>query len=111
VAAVTHEGLLQEALASLLDNALRHTAGPVSLTARVDDGETIVDVLDRGAGIPSEQRAWVFQRFTSGGGGAGLGLAIAAAAVTAAGGSLQLEDADGGGTLARITLRAARMLP
>jgi two-component system phosphate regulon sensor histidine kinase PhoR len=110
VAAVTHEGLVQEAVASLLDNALRHTNGPVTLAAHIRAGATIIDVVDRGPGIPAHDRARVFGRFVSSGSGAGLGLAIAAAAVAAAGGRLRLADAEGGGTRARITLPSARML-
>ena len=111
VAAVTHEGLLQEALASVLDNALQHTAGAIVVRSWRDGEQTYIEVADEGPGMERELRRRAFDRFVTGGRGAGLGLSIAAAAVRAAGAELQLEAGPGRGTVARISLRSARMLP
>jgi two-component system phosphate regulon sensor histidine kinase PhoR len=110
VAAVTHEGLLQEALASILDNALQHTAGAVVLRGWRDGAQTYIEVADEGPGMKHELRRRAFDRFVTGGRGAGLGLSIAAAAVRAAGAKVQLEAGPAQGTVARISLTSARML-
>jgi two-component system phosphate regulon sensor histidine kinase PhoR len=108
VAALTHEGL--EAVGSLLENALEHTDGAVTISGRRADGSTYVEVTDHGPGIPPELRRRAFERFYSGGRGAGLGLSIAAAAVRAAGGGIELADADGVGVVARVTVPTARIV-
>jgi signal transduction histidine kinase len=102
--------LLERALRNLLLNAVeaQRTAGrsePVvlALGARGEDWEITVD--DRGGGLPEEVRAHLFEPFTSGrAGGAGLGLALARRIVVLHGGSLSLEDLEGGGTRARMLL-------
>jgi signal transduction histidine kinase len=90
---------LREAVGVLLDNALRHGAGTVTLTARggevaMPSGETVViEVTDSGGGVPDELAAHIFERGVSGSGSTGLGLALARALVDSDGGRLELSTA------------------
>ena len=96
---------LEQALANLVENALRHGAGTVRLEAADRAGELIVQVTDDGQGFPSEFVASAFERFSRADGsraGAGLGLAIVAAIVNAHGGTADATNKPSGG--ARVTL-------
>ncbi|GAA2964002.1 sensor histidine kinase [Actinokineospora diospyrosa] len=88
---------LREAIGVLLDNALRHGGGTVTLSARSGEsvgGETVViDVTDAGNGVPDELAPHIFDRGVSGGGSTGLGLALARALVESDGGRLELSTA------------------
>jgi signal transduction histidine kinase len=105
--------LLGQAMANLIDNALKYGAGdrnlPVSVSAR-RVGDTIeITIGDRGPGIPEEERGRVLERFVRlesarSRPGFGLGLSLAAAVARLHGGSLRLEDNDPG-------LRAVLRLP
>ena len=89
---------LQQVLANLLDNALRHTrpGGHVTVETHRHGGFVHLDVSDDGEGIPAAQLNTVFERFhridpsrvTTDGSGSGLGLTIARAIVTDHGGTL-----------------------
>jgi signal transduction histidine kinase len=87
-------GRLREVVGVLLDNALRHGAGTVTLTARRGDAEgtVVVEVSDTGSGIPDELVPHVFERGFSGGGSTGVGLALARALAEADGGRLELSS-------------------
>jgi signal transduction histidine kinase len=93
-------GRLQQVFANLLDNAARHSpqGGTVLVTARPDADRFHFEVIDEGDGIPPDQRALVFERFTRGDGargrdgGTGLGLAIARWAVELHGGTVAVLD-------------------
>jgi two-component system sensor histidine kinase KdpD len=66
-------------------------------------------VVDRGPGIPTSERARIFEPFQrlgdrSSDAGAGLGLAIAKGFVELTGGRLELDDTPGGGCTFTITL-------
>jgi two-component system, OmpR family, sensor kinase len=72
---------LEQALGNLVENALRHGAGPITLTAGIVDGCVEFHVCDEGSGFPVDFVARAFQRFsrpetTRSAPGAGLGLAI-----------------------------------
>ncbi|MGH3825354.1 MAG: sensor histidine kinase [Pseudonocardiaceae bacterium] len=96
VARVT-PGRLREALGVLIDNALRHGAGVVTLSARwtgvAPDRMVVVEVTDGGEGVPEELAAHIFDRGISGASSTGLGLALARALVEADGGRLELSSA------------------
>jgi PAS domain S-box-containing protein len=115
LAAVANADLLQEALTSLADNAVRYTPrGRVLLACHRSDGSLTVEVRDEGPGIPAEVQASVFDRFYRGPGsrqGFGLGLAIAAQAADAIGAKLEIDSAPGKGTAVRVVVPAAKMLP
>ena len=83
---------LEQALANLVDNALRYGDGAVELLAHADDGRIELHVRDEGSGFPPELLDRAFERFARAdparmGGGAGLGLSIVRAIAEAHGGS------------------------
>jgi len=107
---------LHQVLVNLLDNAARH--GPpgsvVSVVARTEGEQTVIEVRDEGPGIDPADRDRVFHRFTRGeravGGGTGLGLSIARWAVDLHGGRIAVvEPADPAapGCRIRVTLPRA----
>lgn len=108
---------MQQVLANLLDNALRHTPPGGSVEVAVSRRGPVVrfQVRDNGEGIPPDQHAWVFERFNRGdpsrlredGSGSGLGLTIARAIVTDHGGTITASTPpDGVGTAITIDLPA-----
>jgi signal transduction histidine kinase len=89
-------GRLREVVGVLLDNALRHGLGTVTLSARegvsASGGDTVViEVTDMGSGVPDELAEHIFERGVSGGGSTGLGLALARALIDSDGGRLELS--------------------
>ncbi len=98
-------GLLERALANVIGNALRASAGngtPVRIDACLVGNTVDVRVVDRGRGIPADERDRIFQPFqrlgdASAGEGVGLGLAVAKGFVEAMGGAIEVEDTPGGG--------------
>jgi len=107
---------VQEVLANLLDNALRHTpaGGRVTVTARRGPGVVELVVSDTGDGLDPEHLTRVFERFfrvDSGRsrrrGGSGIGLAIARALTEAHGGRIRAESpGPGQGSTFTVTLPA-----
>ncbi len=99
------ETLLHTVLVNLLDNALVHGAGPISLVARpdADPGSVMISVADRGPGVRTDERERIFDAWqrgrTAAPGGAGLGLALVRAIIIAHGGSIRVEDHPGGGAV------------
>lgn len=93
---------LEQALTNMVENALRHGAGRVVLTAEKRSGATRLHVGDEGIGFPADFRGQAFERFSRGDaargrGGAGLGLAIVDAIATAHGGSAGIGEPEQGG--------------
>ncbi len=87
---------MRQALGNLVDNALRHGSGAISLSARDVDRSLQITVSDEGTGFSDELAAQAFERFTRGDaartrGGAGLGLAIVKAIAEAHGGSASID--------------------
>jgi signal transduction histidine kinase len=108
--AMFDEAQLRQALLNLLRNAREAMpqGGPIQVGVAAEGMSVVVDVDDRGGGIPSEIRARVFDPFFSTKGeGTGLGLAITRHIVEAHGGAVTCEPRAGGGTRFRIALPIA----
>jgi signal transduction histidine kinase len=93
---------LEQALANLVENALRYGAGTVRLEAVADEDSLELHVRDQGQGFPPSFLEHAFERFSRAeqgrsSGGAGLGLAIVAAVAVAHGGTATAANAPGGG--------------
>lgn len=84
---------LREAIGVLLDNALRHGEGPVTLAARRGGSTVVIEVSDAGPGVPEQLVPHVFERGFSSAGSTGVGLALARALIEADGGRLELSSA------------------
>ncbi|WP_256105862.1 ATP-binding protein [Streptomyces sp. ODS05-4] len=108
---------IDQVLGNLLENAVRHGEGTVTIDIApadgaegaedADDGKgTAVTVSDEGPGIPEESMARVFTRFWRGSkrGGTGLGLYIVKGIVEAHGGAITVGRAPSGGAQFRFTL-------
>ena len=101
---------MRRVVMNLIDNALRYGEKEVSVAVRAEDGAAVLDVADRGPGIPASEVERLKQPFTrlevarSDKGGAGLGLAIVERVVRAHRGSFELLAREGGGLIARIRL-------
>ncbi|MCE7902325.1 MAG: hypothetical protein DYH20_06625 [Gammaproteobacteria bacterium PRO9] len=98
-----HRQLLAQAVANLIDNALKfsHAGSQVRLRTWQADHRQLISVTDQGPGIPADERARAVQPFTRLGtvprntpprDGSGLGLNLAAAVARLHHGSLKLDD-------------------
>jgi two-component system osmolarity sensor histidine kinase EnvZ len=101
---------MRRVVLNLIDNALRYGEKEVSVAVRAEAGAAVLEVADRGPGIPASEAERLKQPFTrlevarSDKGGAGLGLAIVERVVRAHRGSFELLAREGGGLVARIRL-------
>lgn len=102
---------IERLLDNLIENALRHTRSGASVTiaARSRGRRLVLEVTDRGAGIPSEELPYIFDRFyrarsSDGTRGSGLGLAIVKAIAEAHDGEVSVESKAGLGTTFRVEL-------
>jgi two-component system, NtrC family, sensor histidine kinase GlrK len=111
---------LRSIVDNLISNAIKFTppGGTITVRARAEGGEAIIDVVDTGPGVPAEERESIFNLFFRGRTkaessvkGTGLGLAIARELVEAHGGHIAVVGGGGGGHF-RVTLprRSARAL-
>jgi signal transduction histidine kinase len=91
--ALATPGHVTQALGVLVENALQHGAGTVTVDARPHGEHVVVEVRDEGPGVPDPIAPVVFDRGVSGGDGTGLGLALARALVEADSGRLELRSA------------------
>ena len=101
--------LFEQALLNLIENALKHGAPPLRITARRTGDDVHVEVADRGTGLPPGDPGRLFEKFVraSTAPGVGLGLAVVRAIVEAHGGRVVAEPRDGGGAVFRIVLPTA----
>ncbi len=104
-----HGGLLEEALANLLDNALRYSpgGGRITVSVSVAGAWASVTVSDSGPGMPAHELPQAGTRFfrasNSQGGGSGLGLAIVHSIAKRHGAIFDLQHAPGeGGLVAQL---------
>jgi two-component system, OmpR family, sensor kinase len=107
---------LEQALTNMVDNALRHGEGSVTLSADERDGGVEIHVRDRGVGFPSAFLPRAFERFSRAdaaraGRGSGLGLSIVAAIAKAHGGHAGVANRPGGGADAWLLLPHATAPP
>jgi signal transduction histidine kinase len=100
--------LLREAVANLVDNAVRFSPPGAAVTLRVAKGAggPSIDVTDSGPGIETDRIGTLFERFQRSDSGSGLGLAIARRVVERHGGSLRVRTAHGEGSTFTIELPA-----
>jgi two-component system sensor histidine kinase KdpD len=102
--------LLEQVFVNLLENAARHTrpGTPVEISATAGSNEVVVQVADRGPGIPPGEEERVFEKFhragSTPGSGVGLGLTICRGIVNAHGGRMWAEGRAGGGASFRFTI-------
>jgi len=103
--------LMNQVLINLLDNALKYTptGSSIEILAQANPQHLLVEVLDRGPGIPEHDLKRIFDKFyrlpvPEGVHGTGLGLSICKGIVEAHGGSIWAENRAGGGLRIAIHL-------
>ena len=109
-------------LVNLVENARKyappgrngHPFEPILVRTRLDGGLPALEVLDRGPGIPTPERARIFEAFyrigneaTRTARGTGLGLHLVRLQALSMGGRVEVEDRPGGGSTFRVTFRPA----
>jgi hypothetical protein len=99
---------LEQIVANLLENAVHHGDGTVTIVVEPRGDGAAVTVMDQGEGISAEARERVFTRFWRSGrrGGTGLGLYIVRGLIEAHGGEIEVGEAPDGGALFRFVLPA-----
>ncbi|MGW7518293.1 ATP-binding protein [Streptomyces sp. NPDC054796] len=105
-------------LANLIGNALKHGGSPVRISVRTEPDVLVIEVADRGPGIPEEVLPHVFDRFYKASAsrprseGSGLGLSIAQENAHIHGGSITAHNAPEGGAVFTLRLpHGANALP
>jgi heavy metal sensor kinase len=107
------EARLRELFMNLLDNAIRYTPAPgtVSVSLRREGQMAVVAIMDTGIGIPAEDIPFIFERFyrvdksrSHAEGGSGLGLAICRHIAEAHGGKIEVESQVGAGSTFSVWL-------
>jgi signal transduction histidine kinase len=105
LALITDRTLLYRILFNLGDNALKYSDGPVTLAARSEDDGVLLEVTDRGPGIPPEHLATIFEQFRQldapsahRAGGVGLGLHLSARVAEVLGGRIRVVSDVGRGS-------------
>jgi two-component system sensor histidine kinase KdpD len=102
--------LIEQVLVNLLENAVKYTpsGAPIDLSARAEGQEVIVEVMDRGPGLPPGEEERIFDKFyrvhPTDSGGIGLGLTICRAIIEAHGGRIWASNRAGGGAVFHFTL-------
>jgi signal transduction histidine kinase len=117
-----HPDGLRSVLVNLVENARKYApvdrsrrdAEPILVRTRMHDGRVVLEVLDRGPGIPPSERTRVFEAFyrigneaTRTASGTGLGLHLVAVQMRAMRGGVQVLDREGGGTIFRLSFHRA----
>jgi len=105
---------LVSALANLIENAIRHGGGAVTVRARIQTRHVLLEVEDRGPGIPRLALQRIFERFyrvnpalSRKEGGLGIGLSIVRHIVEAHGGSVDVHSVVGKGSTFTLRLSPA----
>ncbi len=102
-------GRIRQVVSNLVRNAADVAAdGVIEIVGRSDEGAYRIEVRDRGPGVPDADRDRIFEPFFGKRpGGSGLGLAVCIGVVRAHGGSIHVEDRDGGGAVFVVRLPRA----
>ncbi len=102
--------LLRRVVRNLLENARRYGTGEVTLTLFQDGRFAVIQVSDRGPGVPEALQARIFEPFyrlpgaSEREGGVGLGLALVKSIAQRHGGTVQCSNRDGGGACFEVRL-------
>jgi PAS domain S-box-containing protein len=113
---VADPNALRQAIGNLIANAINYTpeGGKISISARTEGKNAVIEVRDTGIGIPKAQQHRLFERFFRAENavaretvGSGLGLYITRMLIEAAKGRIRFESAEGKGTAFTVTLPAA----
>jgi two-component system sensor histidine kinase KdpD len=103
--------LIDQMLVNLLENAAKYTPDgtAIAIGASRHDDEVVIEVADRGPGIPEDEHERIFDKFHIGPsartkGGVGLGLTICRGIAAAHGGRIWVEDRPGGGASFKFAL-------
>ena len=105
-------------LENLIDNARKYAksseSDPMEVRVKADDGRPVLEVSDRGPGVPREERERLFDAFYRSGNeerrsakGIGLGLHLAALHANAMGAELEVLDRSGGGAVFSVRFKRA----
>jgi heavy metal sensor kinase len=118
VAIIGDPARLRQLVLNLLGNAVKYTAegGHITVTLGENAGWAILEVVDTGIGIASEDLPHIFDRFfradkarARAEGGTGLGLAIARWCAEAHGGRIEVDSHPGKGSVFRVWLPLAQL--
>ncbi len=113
-------GKVRLILDNLLSNAVKFTprGGTISIHARREREQLVLDVMDSGPGIPRDERSRIFEAFYQGktpqGGhvrGTGIGLSVVTEFVNAHGGSIEILESPSGGAHFRVRLPLRHSVP
>jgi two-component system sensor histidine kinase KdpD len=111
---------IDQVLTNLIENAVRYTPkdSPIDVSAHYDGEQVVINVADRGPGIPPADLERVFDKFyrvldgkpnTGHPSGSGLGLAVSKGLVEAHGGRIWAEPREGGGVIFSVALPLGAM--
>jgi two-component system sensor histidine kinase KdpD len=105
--------LIEQVFINLLENSIKYAPSdsPIDLSASVNGAAIVIEVADRGPGLPPGDEQRIFEKFyrarapaSPNGSGVGLGLTICRGIVEAHGGRIWAENRAGGGAAFRFTL-------
>ena len=104
---------LRQVFLNILDNAAKHGGDGKRIDAEItlEDACVVVRIRDYGPGIPEDEIPLVTKKFYKGSSkkrGSGIGLAVCQEIVDMHGGTLVLENAEGGGTLVTVKIPASQ---
>lgn len=102
---------MRQVLLNILDNAAKHggDGGMIDASIRLEEDFVVIRIRDYGPGIPDDELPLVKRKFYKGSSkarGSGIGLAVCDEIAEMHGGSLTLENADGGGALVTVRIPA-----
>ena len=107
-----------QCLVNLIENACKYSPpqSPVEIGCRREQSMVLLSVRDHGPGVPADERDQVFERFQRGRNkgeipGTGIGLAVVKTLIEQMGGSVSVQDAEGGGAVFVLALKTCAAPP